>query len=125
MGRGLTLDTGALIALERGRKRMKEVLAAARVLGRPITIPTVVVAEWWRGQRGPIARLLEGVIIELPDERLARIAGVALAATRSSNAIDALVVASAAQRGDVVYTSDVGDLTRLAAHFPAVRIFRV
>ena len=124
MGRGLTLDTGALIALEQKRKRMKEVLAAARVLRRPITVPAVVVAEWWRGQRGPIARLLDGVIIEPLHERLARIAGEALAATRGSNAIDALVVASAAQRGDVVYTSDIDDLTRLASHFPEVRILR-
>lgn len=125
MGRGLTLDTGALIALEHRRKRMKDVLAASRVLSRPITVPSVVVAEWWRGQRGPIARLLDGVIVEPIDERLARIAGRALVETGGSNAIDALVVASAAQRGDVIYTSDVGDLTRLAAYFPSVRILGV
>jgi predicted nucleic acid-binding protein len=103
---------------------MTRVLAAARTLAVPITIPTVVVVEWWRGQRGPLARILEGALLEPLDERLARIAGEALAKTRRSNAVDAIVVASAAQRGDIVYTSDVADLQALAAHFPAVRILR-
>jgi hypothetical protein len=49
MGRGLTFDTGALIALEGRRSRIAEVLAAARTMRVPITVPTVVVAEWWRG----------------------------------------------------------------------------
>ena len=39
--------------------------------------------------------------------------------------IDAIVMASAARRGDVVYTADVGDLTRLQAFFPAVRVLGV
>jgi hypothetical protein len=29
------------------------------------------------------------------------------------------------RRGDVVYTSDVGDLTRLQRHFPGVRVLSV
>jgi hypothetical protein len=53
---------------------------------------------------------------------LARIAGTALKATRGGNAIDAIVMASAAQRGDVVYTSDVPDLQALARSFPEVRV---
>jgi predicted nucleic acid-binding protein len=125
MGRGLTFDTGALIAIEARRQRIKEVLAAARTLRVPITVPTVVIAEWWRGQKGPIARVLDGVLIEPLDDRLARVAGEALAATGRSNAVDAIVMASAALRGDVVYTSDVGDLTALAEHFPSVRVLGV
>jgi len=122
MGRGLTFDTGALIAIEARRARIKQVLAAARTLAVPITIPTVVVAEWWRGQKGPVARILDGVIIEPLTEAIARAAGEALARTRRSNAIDAIVVASAATRGDVVYTSDAADLTEIARYFPAVRV---
>jgi hypothetical protein len=34
-------------------------------------------------------------------------------------------MASAALRGDIVYTSDVGDLERLAGRFPGVRVLRV
>ena len=125
MGRGLTFDTGALIALERRRKRIREVLAAARSLRVCITVPTVVVAEWWRGQTGPVARILEGVVIETLNERIARIAGEAIAAVPKAGSIDAIVMASAAQRGDVVYTSDVADLTRLAERFPGVRVLSV
>jgi predicted nuclease of predicted toxin-antitoxin system len=69
--------------------------------------------------------VLDGVRIEPLDERLARIAGEALAATGNANAVDAIVMASAAQRGDVVYTSDVGDLAVLGEHFPAVRVLGV
>jgi hypothetical protein len=32
------------------------------------------------------------------------------------------VMASAARRGDVVYTSDIDDLQRLSAYFPSVRV---
>jgi predicted nucleic acid-binding protein len=125
MARGLTFDTGALIALESRRKRIKEILAAARTLGVVITVPTVVVAEWWRAQKGAVARILDGVVVEPLSEHLARVAGEALAKTRRSNAIDAIVVASAAQRGDIVYTSDLADLQAIAAYFPGVRVLRV
>ena len=56
---------------------------------------------------------------------LAQRAGEALAAVRRSTPIDAIVMASAASRGDVVYTSDVDDLTRLQLHFPGVRVLHV
>jgi len=39
--------------------------------------------------------------------------------------VDAIVMASAASRGDVVYTSDFEDLTRLRAHFRSVRVLAV
>jgi uncharacterized protein YaiI (UPF0178 family) len=41
-------------------------------------------------------------------------AGHLLSRTGKSNAVDATVVASAAQRGDLVVTGDVGDLRELA-----------
>ena len=122
MGRGLTFDTGALTAIERRGARIKGILAVAPTLAVPITVPTVVVAEWWRGQKGPVTRILEGVIVEPLSEEIARAAGEALAKTRRSNAVDAIVVASAARRGDVVYTADSPDLTDIARYFPGVRV---
>ncbi|HEX7672116.1 MAG TPA: hypothetical protein VF395_21120 [Polyangiaceae bacterium] len=56
-------------------------------------------------------------------EALAQIAGKALKATGGSNTIDAIVMASAAQRGDVVYTSDIEDLLVFEDAFPEVRVF--
>jgi predicted nucleic acid-binding protein len=119
----ITFDTGALIAVERRRDRMLRVVRAAEQTATPIVVPAVVLAEWWRGRPSArMALLLEGVRIEVVDGELARLAGEAMAAVPAATAIDALVMASAALRGGVVYTSDVGDLQRLGRHFPEVRV---
>ena len=47
---GLTFDTGALIALERRRQRMARIYATAVAGGLLVTVPAVVVSEWWRGR---------------------------------------------------------------------------
>ena len=52
---GITLDTGALIALERRRQRMRTVYLRAIELGVQLTAPAVVIAEWWRGRSTEIA----------------------------------------------------------------------
>lgn len=119
---GVTFDTGALVGLERRTERMKAVLALIAARRLPVTIPAVVVAEWYRGQRDWRRVLALAQRVEPTTETLARIAGTALKATTGSNAIDAIVMASAAQRGDVVYTSDVPDLQALARAFPEVRV---
>ena len=122
----MTFDTGALISLERRRQRMANVFRRATQRGMPMTVPASVVAEWWRGQRSQLARdLLAAIDVEELTEGVARAAGEALAATRRRNSVDAVVVASAAMRGDIVYTSDVDDLARLAAHFGSVRVLGV
>jgi predicted nucleic acid-binding protein len=121
---GLTFDTGALIALERRSRRMWAVWRRASERGVPVTVPSAVVAEWWRGQRGPIGRLLDGVDVEPLSAELAKIVGEALGAVRDSTIVDVIVMASAAQRGDVVYTADHEDLTRLNDRFPGVRLLR-
>ena len=120
----LTFDTGALIALSRGDKRMRAVLVAAQERRAVITVPAVVVAEWWRVDSSRSRLILERVDVEPVSERLAKIAGEALAAVPGAAAIDAIVMASAAQRGDAVLTSDIEDLDRLRRHFPDVRLIR-
>ena len=122
---GLTFDTGALIALERRHQRMARVYATAVGDGILITVPAVVIAEWWRGRSDAREMILRGVRVEATSVDLARLAGEALAAVPGATAIDALVMASAARRGDIVYTSDVGDLEQLRSYFPAVRLLAV
>jgi predicted nucleic acid-binding protein len=123
---GLSFDTGALIALERRSLRMDRVWHAALVSGRPITVPTAVVGEWWRGQKGAVTRVLDSVTIEPLTLEIAKIAGEALAGLRKGpSLVDAIVMASAAQRGDVVYTGDIEDLSSLRDRFPSVRLLRV
>jgi len=120
MRRGLTLDTGALIALEADRLAMRKVYFAALAQGVRITVPAVVVAEWWRAGRREKerARLLRSVHVEALERHVAMTAGIALGLVSKSTTVDALVMASAALRGDTVYTSDVGDLERLRAGVP-------
>ena len=117
---GLTLDTGALIALEADRLAMRKVFYAALAQNVLITVPAVVVAEWWRAGRREKerARLLRSVHVEALERHVAMTAGIALGLVAKSTTVDALVMASAALRGDTVYTSDVGDLERLRAGVP-------
>ncbi len=122
---GITFDTGALIALERRTQRMWEIYRTAMLDGVVVTVPVVVVIEWWRGRTDVRERILAGVRVEPLRAPLAQLAGDALASVKSGSAVDAVVMASAALRGDVVYTGDVGDFTRLGRFFPSVRVLAV
>jgi predicted nucleic acid-binding protein len=122
---GLTFDTGALIALERRRQRISRVYTTAVEDGLIVTVPAAVITEWWRGRSDVRETILRGVRIEPMDVSLAKAAGEALSAVPGATVVDALVMASAARRGDIVYTSDFDDMDRLRSYFPSVRILRV
>ncbi len=120
---GVTLDTGALIAYERRDRRMMSLLKAAAQDEKTITIPTVAIAEAYRGtNKRLLQELLDAAIVESLDERLARSAGEAQSKVTKATTIDAIVAASAAQRGDHVVTSDAADMLRLRDHFRALRV---
>jgi len=122
----ITLDTGALVAIERRRRPMLAFMTEALSRGLRITVPTCVVGEWWRGQRGPVARILDAVVVEPLTLPLAKLVGETIAAVRDASLVDAVVVASAAQRGDLVLTTDLDDLSRIRDRaFPRVRLRRV
>lgn len=85
-----------------------------------------MVVEWWRKQRGPAALILGPFVIEPLDDALARVVGAALAEVGAGpSVVDAVVMASAARRGDRVLTGELADLEVLRAAFPAVRLLRV
>jgi hypothetical protein len=90
-----------------------------------VSVPWVVVAEFWRGRTDRRDAILRSVDVEAPTMRLAKTAGVAIAAVKTATVVDAIVMASAALRGDVVYTSDYDDLAALQRHFPNVRVLVV
>ncbi|WP_203454390.1 PIN domain-containing protein [Jiangella aurantiaca] len=112
---GITYDTGALVAAEANRVDIWALHRdALRHEIRPV-VPAAVLAQAWRG--GPqhqLSRLLRGCKIEPMSEQLAREAGAACATARTSDVVDATVVISALSRGDLVVTSDPGDLSHLA-----------
>src|SRR5207249_738580 len=79
--RGVTFDTGMLIALERRSAGALALLRACRDSRAQITIPAAVVAEWWRGTH---RALLETGVLEALTPELARRAGELLARTAKS-----------------------------------------
>ena len=119
-------DTGALIALERRDRAMQVVFRLATETAHPPVVTTPVVAEWWRSGRREKERasLLRALLVEAPNVHVAKLAGVAVG-RMFATIVDVLVVVSASIRGDIVYTSDVPDLERLAEVFPNVEIVRV
>ena len=123
---GIVLDAGALIALDRGDKRMIALLQQALVQGRAFRVPAGVVGQVWRDSRVQVtlARFLrsdEVAIIPL-DEQLARSCGELCGAANSPDVIDASVVIIARERRDPIVTSDPNDLRRLD---PAAQIIPV
>lgn len=120
--RGVTFDTGMLVALERRHAGALALLRACRLSRASITIPAAVVAAWWRGTH---RALLESGRVEALTPELAERAGELLASTAGSNAVGATVVASAALRRDLVVTGDEHDLRELAAHVSGVTIERL
>jgi predicted nucleic acid-binding protein len=122
---GLTFDTGALIGLERRHHRIRRVFATAIRDNVRVTVPTAALVEWWRGRTDLAEDIIASVDVEPLDEQLAKTAGEALVAVPTAASVDAIVMASAARRGDVVYTSDFDDLARLQTHFRSVRLLAV
>jgi predicted nucleic acid-binding protein len=119
---GVTLDTGALIAIERGDPRLHALLDEAAALGADLAVPAAVVAQAWRGS-GRQARLarflrLREVSIVALDEPEARAAGALCGRAGTADVVDASVVVCARARGHAVITGDPGDLVALD---PALR----
>ena len=111
----IVYDTGALLAAERHNPdflALHDELTSARI--RPL-VPVVVLAQAWRG--GPqhqISRVLKGCDILPDDQRTGRAAGVACAASGTSDVVDAIVIVTAVRHQAPVVTSDSGDLARIA-----------
>lgn len=113
---GTTLDTGALIAADRNDGQFWSTWARLLRQRRPVALPTVVLAQSWRGPRSArIARVADSCVIVPLDERLAHLAGELCGRARTSDIVDATVVVVASMRGDTILTSDPRDILYLAA----------
>jgi len=128
---GVTLDTGALIAMERRKPRGTMLLRAAKEQRAELFATTPVIAEWWRGRTDRREDIKRSVTVVPLSLAAAEAAGMVLGRIRDTRmraglAIDVMVMAFAALHGSgVVYTSDVEDLTRLSTYFPSVRVLAV
>jgi hypothetical protein len=124
--RGLTLDTGALIAFERNDRRVIAIIDRALKLGVRLTVPAGVVGQAWRDGRrqARLARLLGSDLIEVEalDDRGARAAGQLCGLKHTHDVIDASVVVCARSKGHGVLTSDADDLRRLDSSLRYVEV---
>ncbi len=114
---GVTYDTGALVAADRGERRMWARHRALLVRREVPTVPAPVVAQAWRGEgrQALLARLLVGCSVETLDDERARSVGTLAARAATTDIVDACVAEGALRRHDLVVGSDVSDLKAIAA----------
>ena len=114
---GLTFDTGALIALERSEKHMRAVVLATLHQGLPITVPSPVLVEWWKGG-GRQRDILASLEVEPLSDVLARIAGDRVVLVDSAAAVSEQVAAELARRGMLAVTaSEISGKPEAGDHF--------
>ena len=123
---GLTFDAGGLIALDRDDRRVLALLARAAERGMRVTIPATALAQALRSptRQARLARLVRQTTTDLraldgPD---ATATGLLLAATRTSDIVDAHVVVCARRARQTVVTSDPDDLLRIDGELTLVTV---
>jgi hypothetical protein len=112
----LILDSGALIAIDRGDRRVGAALAAAALAGVDVVTSCACVAETWRqpARQAHLTRALQGIVERPLDPAAARLCGALLGRARVRDIADG-AVAALARTDDVVLTSDPDDLRYLVA----------
>ena len=123
---GVVLDTGALIALDRGDRAITVLIAEARAANATLTVPAGCVAQAWRNpsrqaRLSSFLRLTNVDVIPI-DNLQARRIGLLLAATGSTDIVDAHVAICAHRLGQTVVTSDPEDISRLGPNLDVQRI---
>jgi rRNA-processing protein FCF1 len=120
--RQVVLDTGALIAIERGDGKMSALLEASLKSPLRFFLPTPVLAQAWRdgSRQSRLARFLRTPSVEmLPlTEARAKAAGVLCGLSGTGDVVDAAVVIAAREHRCGVITGDTADLAALDATIP-------
>lgn len=124
---GLTLDTGALLALDHPAKAvaMQARLDEAWRRGASVCIPAGAVGQAWRSPRqARLARLLKSPDIDVAVMTLsaARAVGLICADTGHADVVDVHVVLCARQRDHAIVTSDPRDIERIDPAVPRILV---
>ena len=123
---GFTLDSGALIAAERGDKRVIALLDRLERRKIGVAIPAGVLSQVWRaGPRQHRLHLLmtaETVDVVALDRNEALLVGALLARSGSADVVDGSVASCAKRRGHAVITSDPDDISRIDGSLVLVHI---
>ena len=123
---GLTLDTGALLALDHPAKAiaMQARLAEAVRRGGTVCVPVGAIAQAWRSSRQVrLARLLKSrdIDIAIMTPNVARSVGLLCARSGHDDVIDVHVALCAMERRHAVVTSDPEDMSRVDPALPIIR----
>ena len=117
MSTGVTLDAGALIAVDRDDRRLVVLLARAREVGARVTVPASALSQAIRdpARQVRLARLARQPTTDVValDRVDATNVGRLLAATGTADVVDAHVVVCARRAGQSIVTSDPDDLRAL------------
>lgn len=116
---GLVLDTGALIAIDRGdREVLVRLNEAARGDREPVT-SSACVAEAWRdpARQARLARAMKSIVERPLDAESARECGLLLARSDTSQVADAAIALCAGDE-DIVLTSDPDEIEQLLDAIP-------
>jgi hypothetical protein len=111
---GLVLDTGALIAFERGDRQVAALVEATRRRRNRVATSSGCIAQVWRDgpRQALLARLLPGVVEHPLHPGDSRTVGGLCAASRTADVVGAHL-ALLAHGGDCIVTGDPDDLRRL------------
>jgi hypothetical protein len=115
--KGVTYDTGALLAAERNDRRMWALHAGFLAEEVAPTVPAPVLAQAWRGgaKQASLSRLMALCGVEPMNEAQARAVGRLASLSRHEDVVDLAVVEGALRRRDAIVTSDPRDIRRIAA----------
>jgi predicted nucleic acid-binding protein len=117
MSPGITLDTGSLIAIERGDPRMRDLLRTAVSRGMKVHVVPGVLAQAWRGgpRQAPVAQFFRSPDVVTPpfDAATARAVGALCGRSDHHDVVDVHVVLHARLHDHRVVTSDPDDLRRV------------
>jgi hypothetical protein len=123
---GITLDTGALIGLDKGDRRVIALLSRAHEISARTTVPATALAQ---AMRDPARQARLGRLVRQPTTDLVALdrmdaigVGRLLAASGTTDVVDAHVVLCARRADQAVATSDAGDLRHLD---PSLRLVEV
>ncbi len=123
---GITMDAGGLIAVDRNDRRIVVLLARARETGSRVTVPASALAQAVRQpqRQARLARLLRQPTTDvIPLDRVdATNVGRLLAASGTSDVVDAHVVICARRARQQAVTSDPNDLRALD---PTLRVVTI
>jgi predicted nucleic acid-binding protein len=110
----VVLDAGALIAIDRGDRKVAALLELARRAGSDIVTSAPIIGQVWRdgARQAVLVRALRMVDVHDTTSQDAQTAGQLMGRINASDVVDALV-SLLVRSGDQILTSDPDDIEKL------------